>query len=146
GANSNTIKLSNPNVAPLDVDGDGVIDLLHMPQVKTYAIYTPQLTSKGKWVWAGRPIDTASGQDAKIDFGQDAAETRVADVNFDGLVDVVVSTGTEFQTFYSLGRFAGGDGQFGSASWATKDSSDISNGAVAQCVPWSSTPVRFSDG
>ncbi len=145
GASSNTIKLSNPNVAPLDVDGDGEVDLLHMPKVKTYAVYKPEVDSKGLWSWVGREVTTASGQDAKIDFGSDAAQTRVVDVNFDGLVDVVVSTGTEFQTFYSLGRYPGGDGQFGSAERTGAHSADISNSKVATCVPWSSTPVQFSD-
>src|SRR5690606_16511141 len=36
GANANTIRLTNLNVVPLDVDGDGRINLLHMPRVKTY--------------------------------------------------------------------------------------------------------------
>jgi hypothetical protein len=31
GANSGSIKLSNANVALLDGDGDGIIDVLHMP-------------------------------------------------------------------------------------------------------------------
>ncbi len=38
-----TITLKNENLAPLDLDGDGMIDLLHMPKVKTYSVYTPDL-------------------------------------------------------------------------------------------------------
>jgi RHS repeat-associated protein len=144
GANSGTIKLSNDNVAPLDLDGDGIVDLLHMPKVKTYSIYTPELRA-GKWTWAGRAVETASQQNPKIDFGQDTLETRLVDVNFDGLVDVVVSTGKQFQTFLSLGRLPGGDGQFGHGSFASATSATISNDPIAQCVPFSGTPVRFSD-
>jgi hypothetical protein len=144
GANSNTIKLSNANVVPLDLDGDGRINLLHMPAVKTYAIYSPEIVS-GKWKWVGRTVTTASGLNPKIDFGKDTLEKRVVDVNFDGLVDLVESTGTEFHTFFALGRYADGDGQFGEGSWSTAASANLSNNPEATCVPWSSTPVRFSD-
>src|SRR5690606_2713824 len=59
--------------------------------------------------------------------------------------DVVVSTGTEFQTFLSLGRYPGGDGQFGSATFASATTSNIDNNPIATCVPWAGTPLRFSD-
>jgi RHS repeat-associated protein len=144
GANSGTIKLSNQNVAPLDFDGDGIVDFVHMPKVKTYSAYTPRLVG-GKWKLVGHTIDAASQQNPKIDLGKDAAETRVADVNSDGFVDLVVSTGTEFQTFFSLGRLPGGDGQFGHGTWASKDTASLSNDPISRCVPYSGSPVRFSD-
>ena len=57
------------------------------------------------------PTDTAVFQGQTVTGATTIAMyTYAGDVNFDGLVDVVVSTGTEFQTFYSLGRYAGGDG------------------------------------
>ncbi|MCC6216035.1 MAG: hypothetical protein IT376_14310, partial [Polyangiaceae bacterium] len=144
------IKLSNANVAALDLDADGVADLLHMPQVKTYSIYRPLYRAKAAgviagWHWEGRNVATAGGQSPKIDFGRDGAETRVVDVNADGLVDIVVTTGTEMQTFFSLGRHPGGDGQFGNATWTTGGAIVLSNEPVRTCVPWSATPVRFSD-
>ncbi|HEX6275113.1 MAG TPA: SpvB/TcaC N-terminal domain-containing protein, partial [Polyangiaceae bacterium] len=89
GAGPGTIKLSNLNVVPLDLDGDATIDLLHMPAVRQYSMYRPERVS-GAWGWTGRAVTTASDQNVKIDFGRDAFETRLADVNFDGLVDVVV--------------------------------------------------------
>ena len=67
------------------------------------------------------------------------------DVNGDGLVDVVYSTATAVQTFFSLGRYPGGDGQFGSARGRALSTATISNDPVVFCTPWSSTPVRFSD-
>lgn len=147
GANSGSIKLSNANVAPLDFDGDGSVDFLHMPKVKTYAAYrfTPPANANAKWRLVGRAIDVANKQSPKVDLGRDAAETRVLDVNFDGMVDLVVSTGTEFQTFLSLGRLPGGDAQFGHGSWKTADTGSLSNDPVRTCVPYSGTPVRFSD-
>jgi hypothetical protein len=144
GADEGTITLKNPNVAPLDVDGDGIIDLLHMPTVKTYAVYTPRFLS-GQWVLSGRTITTASQQDAKIDFTNKSPDTKVVDVDGDGLVDVVYSSGTEYQTFFSLGRYPNGDGQFGHATWTGASSADLSNDPVTACVPSSGTPVRLSD-
>jgi RHS repeat-associated protein len=140
GANAGTITLKNPNVAPLDLDGDGIVDLLHMPAVKKYAVYS----SRGG-NWEGRVITTASGQNAKIDFGRDALDLKVVDVNSDGLVDVVLSAGLEFETFFALGRYPGGDGQFGQAVRTSATTADISNDPVRTCVPWEGTPVRFSD-
>jgi RHS repeat-associated protein len=141
---ANTISLKNLNVSAQDLDGDGIINLLHMPMVKTYSVYTPTLVGQ-QWTWIGRPITTALQQSPKIDWGKDTLDLRVMDVNADGLVDVVLSTGTEFQTFFSLGRYAKGDGQFGSATWATKSSATILNDPITACVPWAGSPVRFSD-
>ena len=144
GATANDITLKNLNLSPQDLDGDGTIDLLHMPAVKTYSVYTPKL-HEGAWTWEGRAVSTASGQSPKIDFGRDTLDLRIMDVNADGLVDVVASTGTEFQTFFALGRYPGGDGQFGSAVWTGAKTAAISNDPVRKCVPWGGTPVRFSD-
>ncbi len=144
GANPTVIKLSNMNLVPLDLDGDGSINLLHMPRVKTYALYEPRKVS-GMWRWLGRTVEEASRQNAKIDFGSDTLDIQVMDVNGDGLVDVVSTTGTEVQTFLSLGRYAGGDGQFGSAVWSSADRAVIDTDPLRTCVPWSAQPVRFSD-
>jgi RHS repeat-associated protein len=144
GATATDITLKNLNLSAQDLDGDGVIDLLHMPSFKQYAVYTPK--GEGcEWMWQGREINTATGQNLKIDFGKDTLETKVMDVNGDGLVDVVYSGGTEFETFFSLGRYPKGDGQFGHAKWKGAASADIFNDPVTSCVPWDSTPVRFSD-
>lgn len=140
GANSGTLKLSNANVMPLDLDADGIVDFVHMPKVKSYSIYHFQ---GGKLV--GTAIDVANKQSPKVDLGKDAAQTKIADVNFDGLVDLVVSTGTEFQTFFSLGRLPKGYAQFGHGDWASSTNANISNDPIRQCVPYSGTPVQFSD-
>jgi RHS repeat-associated protein len=144
GADANTITLKNLNLSAQDVDGDGTIDLVHMPMVKTYSVYAPKLVGKD-WQWVGRAITSASAQNPRVDLGKDALDIRVMDVNADGLVDIVFSAGTEVQTFFALGRYPGGDGQFGHATRVTKDSAIISNDPVRMCVPWDSTPMRFSD-
>ena len=144
-SNSGSIKLSNANVAPLDADGDGIIDFLHMPKVKTYSVYHPKLRGK-KWWLEGVAIEAANKLSPKVDLGLDAAETRVVDVNFDGLVDVVVSKGKQFETYLSLGRLPSGDMQFGHGEWASNSSASLSNEPLAKCVPYSGTPVRKSAG
>ncbi len=144
GADVGAITLKNLNLSALDIDGDGIIDLLHMPIAKSYAVYTPQKLATG-WTWSGRAISTASQQNPKIDFGRDTTNLRVTDVNGDGLVDVVLSTGTEFQTFFSLGRYPGGDGQFGAATRTSATAASLSNDPVRMCVPYAGQPVQFSD-
>lgn len=144
GVDANILKLANPNVALLDADADALIDLVHMPVTKRYEVFTPRFAG-GAWNWVGRSISTASGQDAKINFTQDAQRTALADVDSDGLVDIIFTSATEVQTFFSLGRYPGGDGQFGHAVWTGPSSASLSNDPVKACVPWSATPVRFGD-
>jgi len=145
GANPNTITFKNPNIAPLDFDGDGRVNLLHMPHVATYSAYDVRRVG-GTWKWVGREITTAGGQNSKIDFGQDTVDTQIVDVDFDGLVDVLVGTGTEYQTFFALGRHPDGDGQFGHATRVSATASNITNEPIRMCVPHSGLPVRLSDG
>jgi RHS repeat-associated protein len=133
------VVLSNSNVTPLDLDGDGTIDLLNMPAVRTYSVYTPVGNT-----WLGRSV-SLGGQSPKIDFGRDAPNTRVVDVNFDGLTDLVVSTGQELQTFLSLGRYPGGDGQFGQARQSGVGTSDISNEPLHTCLPRAAQALSFGN-
>ena len=144
GADASTITLHNPNVTSLDFDGDGRVNLVHVPIAKTYAVYDA-IQKSGGWFWQGNPVAVATNQNVKIDFGRDTTNVQVADVNFDGLVDVVVSTGTEYQTFLSLGRYPGGFGQFGYASWTSAVTSSISNDPIRTCVPYAGLPVQLSD-
>ncbi|CAN5551616.1 hypothetical protein BH09MYX1_BH09MYX1_44350 [soil metagenome] len=88
GDTTSTLSWANLNVAALDVDGDGAANFLHMPQVKTYALYSPEYTG-GAWQWSGRSVTTANQLAPKIDFGKDGQELRIVDVNGDGLVDVL---------------------------------------------------------
>ncbi|MFN0246523.1 MAG: toxin TcdB middle/N-terminal domain-containing protein, partial [Kofleriaceae bacterium] len=136
------LAFSNSNTMSLDVDGDASVNLLHMPKVKTYAVFTP---SMAKAAWVGSDVVTADQNAVKIDFTHDATRTRVMDVNGDGLVDLVRATGTEYQTFFALGRYPSGDGRFGQASWTGAISADLSAEPAAACVPWDAAPVLFDD-
>lgn len=137
---ASVLKFSSPNVSVLDYDSDGHVDFVHMAQKKSYSVFS--FGSKGL---TGREIATASKQDVKIDFTRDARNIQVIDVNGDGLVDFVSSTPTEYQTFFALGRYPGGDGQFGQAKMTGATTAEISNEPVRFCTPWSGQAVRFSD-
>ncbi len=143
-ADASVITLKNANISAADIDGDAKIDLLHMPRVKDYSVYTP-VGSGLSWSWQGRKVTTADLLSPKIDFGRDAQNMHMLDVNADGLVDVVYVSGTEVDTFFSLGRYPGGDGLFGQAKWTGPTSASLSTDPVRMCVPWSGTPVRLSD-
>ncbi len=145
GADANVIKFSNPNLSSHDVDGDGTVNLLHMPLTKTYSVYAPRRRPDGTWAWQGRVVTTSSLQSPKIDFAGRNENIRLMDVNADGLVDVVYTAATEVHTFLSLGRYPGGDGQYGSASWTGPTTASISTEPLRTCIPWSALPIRFSD-
>lgn len=144
GVDEAVLSLGNTNVSPLDPDGDGTIDLLHMPAVKRYSIFTPQKQGSA-FSWVGRTISTAQDQDPKIDLTRSAARVARADVNGDGLVDLVFSSATELQTFFALGRLPGGDTQFGHGELTSTTTADLSTEPVATCLPWSAQPIRFDD-
>ncbi|MBN1653113.1 MAG: hypothetical protein JXA30_04985, partial [Deltaproteobacteria bacterium] len=142
---SGVLTLSNPNVTALDLDADGLINLVHITGGRSYSIFTPKYFEDTGWQWTGVSQGTASGQDIKIDFTRDTRDIQVMDVNADGLVDVVYSSPTEMQTFFSLGRYPGGDGQFGHAERTGAATAEISNEPMTACSPWSARPARFSD-
>jgi hypothetical protein len=144
GTDENILKLSNTNVSVFDLDGDGRANLVHMPIAKKYEVLAPELVN-GAWQWNGRSISTASTQDVKIDFTNESSKIRVFDVDSDGLVDVVVTTGTQMQTFFALGRYPGQDSQFGKGKRTGPESATVSNDPVTSCLPWSATPIQFSD-
>lgn len=145
GADAGTITLRNTNVVPLDVDGDGHVNLLHMPKSQTYALYSFEPDDKDGFRLVGRELETASRDDVKIDFTSKSRFTKSVDVNFDGLVDILVSTGTEMQAFLSLGRYPGGDGQFGHAWYDDDGALHLSNDPIVNCLPWSAAPVSLGD-
>ncbi len=133
GGDASVITKHNPNVAALDLNADATIDLVHMPKVKKYGVYTPKWMGQ-RWCWFGRPVSTADQLDARVDLGTDAAELRVFDVNGDGLVDVVKSGGTSWQVYFALGRYPGGDGLFGSAQWTGPETAALSMAPVMDAL------------
>jgi RHS repeat-associated protein len=148
GDDTNNVSFKNPNISVQDLDGNGVADLVHMPKLKNYGVYSPAHIVPPpqpgvEWWWVGQPVVTASHQDAKIDFTNRSDRIRVMDANGDGLVDVVFTSDTDIQTFFSLGRYPKGTAQFGRARWTGPDAAEISNDPVVFCLPWSATPASF---
>lgn len=123
---SGTLNLANLNIVPMDVDGDGRADVLHMPRRANYGYFV-----LGKQPSAGTGYSATRGwsfhyltdllpdgvTDPRIDLGKDAQSMRTLDVNNDHLIDVVRTTGSSTQTWLNLGRYPGGEGRFGSAIW-----------------------------
>ena len=139
-----SLELSNPDVVPIDIDGEGVVDLLHMPVSNTYTVFAPTASGAG-FQWVGRSINVPTGEVPDVDFTHWGNNARVMDVDGDGLVDIVHVTGTDVETYFGLGRYPGGDGQFGQAQWTGPTTATLSASPATSCVPWSSTPVQFSD-
>ena len=152
---SSVFNLSNANVVPMDVDGDGRSDLLHMPRFREYEYFTPVRNGDGSqarpanqgWQFAYVDVQLEPGvTDPRIDFGSDGVHLRAFDVNNDHLIDVVRTTGTEMQTWLNLGWLPEGDGRFGSYSYnAGDDTYSLSTEPYSSCLLHSGTPIDFSD-
>lgn len=150
---SHVMTLSNANIAPMDIDGDGRSDLLHMPRSGNYGYFavtrnadeSAVLPSNQGWAFTHVPVTLPEGiTDPRIDFGRDGAFLESVDVDNDHLIDIVRTSGTEMQTWLNLGNYPGGDGRFGSArfedgAWV------LSTEPVASCVLRAGRVVDFED-
>jgi RHS repeat-associated protein len=148
---SGTMDLSSANIVPMDIDGDGKSDLLHMPRRANYGYF---ITSKrpagrsfdplGGWSFAHVPTTLSPGQtDPRIDLGQSGELFETADVNNDHLIDILKTTGQKVQVWLNLGRLPGGDGRFGSSSFDGQ-SHRLGTEPIETCLPVSGRPVDFS--
>jgi RHS repeat-associated protein len=150
-AMADAMQLTNRNLVPMDVDGDGRSDLLHMPRASSYGFFTPvrartpavSPAAQG-WEFAYLPVDL-EGADPRIDFTRDGDRTRVLDVNADGLVDVVRTSGTAIETWLNLGWYPGGEGHFGSATERADGTWLLSTMPLESCLPAAGAPVSFDD-
>jgi len=158
---SGVMAFSNLNIVPMDMDGDGRGDLLHMPRERTYGWFTPVRTadpasgapftspSQQGWRFAYAEIDLPRDDlDPRIDLGRDGQHIQVVDVNNDHLVDVVRTTGTVMQTWLNLGWLPGGDGRFGSYTITGTGALSTSNVRLStapyeSCVLQSGLPFDF---
>ncbi|WP_275935527.1 SpvB/TcaC N-terminal domain-containing protein [Sandaracinus amylolyticus] len=153
---SAVLSLSNPNVVPMDIDGDGRSDMLHMPRLRTYGWFTPtrgQDPASGavvspasqdwRWTYAQTELP-ADDFDPRVDLGRDAQHLEIVDVNNDHLIDIVRTTGTVMQTWVNLGWLPGGDGRFGSYRYVD-DHWELSTQPIESCLLQSGTPVDFEN-
>jgi len=97
---SGSLNLGNLNVVPMDIDGDGRSDLLHMPRRADYGYFTPTREAddaiaevspaKQGWRFTHVGVSLPRGVlDPRIDLARDAPTIKAFDVNNDHLVDVV---------------------------------------------------------
>jgi RHS repeat-associated protein len=149
------LRLTNANLSPLDVDGDGRSDFLHLPRTATGGYFTPvrvgaaaaRSPAQQGWGWAyvERTLP-ANDPDPRIDFAHDGDRLRLFDVNNDHLVDIVRTTGAAMHVWLNLGWLPGGDGRYGSAAWnAGAARWDLSTAPIETCLPVAGTPLDFAD-
>lgn len=148
---ADAMQLSNPNLAPMDVDGDGRSDLLHMPRVREYGYFTPVRAPGNQaspadqaWRFAHLDVDLGEGLDPRVDLARDGDRIRVLDVNADGLVDVLRTSGDAIQTWLNLGWQPGGEGRFGS-TLAGPSGIELSTEPYESCLPVAGLAVSFDD-
>jgi len=144
---SGTMSLSNLNIVPMDIDGDGKSDLLHMPRKQNYGYFVtskaPSTTEYSPVTgWSFAYVKTALPQgvtDPRIDLGKDTEVLKTLDVNNDHLIDVLKTSGQHVQTWLNLGWLPGGDGRFGSYVGG-----GLSTEPVESCLPYSGANLDFS--
>ncbi|MDY0003791.1 MAG: toxin TcdB middle/N-terminal domain-containing protein, partial [Polyangia bacterium] len=142
-----SLLLSNTNVQLLDLDGDGRVELVHMPHLGSYSIYrlecapvaAGQTGAERQCSWS---LFGSIPANPSIDLTTDAAEIRLVDVNGDHLIDVVKTTGTQMQHWLNLSAYPGGEGKFGQVDPTT---GSLSDQPIRTCVLHKGLPIQFSD-
>lgn len=155
---SGTLNLGNANVVPMDVDGDGRSDLLHMPRLDRYGFFTPTRASdetaghspspaEQGWRFTYAEVQLERGTDPRVDLVRDGSHYEMFDVNGDHLVDVVRTTGTAMQTWLNLGWLPGGEGKFGQVirTGPGVDDFRLSSEPHETCLLHDGLPVDFAD-
>jgi RHS repeat-associated protein len=155
---SGTLNLGNANVVPMDVDGDGRSDLLHMPRLDRYGFFTPTRASDEAaghspspadqgWRFTYAEVQLERGTDPRVDLVRDGSHYEMFDVNGDHLVDVVRTTGTAMQTWLNLGWLPGGEGKFGQVirTGPGVDDFRLSSEPHETCLLHDGLPVDFAD-
>jgi len=149
-----TLSLSNLNILPMDVDGDGRVDVLHMPRAANYGYFvlSKEPTPAGAAYaplkdWSFHRVTNllpAGVTDPRIDLGKDGLAIKTLDVNNDHLIDIVHTSGSRVQTWLNLGRYPGGDGRFGSAVFAGSQWT-LSTLPVESCLPFAGRSLDFAE-
>lgn len=150
---SHIARLNNANIVPMDIDGDGRGDMLHMPRDRNYGYFAITRNTDAEvlrpseqgWSFVHVPTTLPEGYtDPRIDLGRDGIHIRTVDVNNDHLVDIVRTAGTRMQTWLNLGWLPEGDGRFGSATF-DGDAWVMSPDPIDSCVLHDGLPFNFED-
>ena len=150
---SHIARLHNANIVPMDIDGDGRGDMLHMPRDRNYGYFAMTRNTDAEsvrpseqgWSFVHVPTTLPEGHtDPRIDLGRDGIHIRTVDVNNDHLVDIVRTAGTRMQTWLNLGWLPEGDGRFGSATF-DGEAWVLSPEPIDSCVLHDGLPFDFED-
>jgi RHS repeat-associated protein len=136
------VSLKNANLASLDFDSDGKLDLVLMPRFRRPLVFSPTVDGAG-FHWTGR-VPAWAGQSG-LELARLRDTTRVADVNGDGLIDFLVSAGSELFTYFSLAGFPGGEGAYGTATRTGPTTANVSVDPAHACPPASDGLAMLSD-
>lgn len=158
---SGTLNLGSQNILPMDVDGDGRSDLMHLPRRDRYGYFVVTRSSDDAAGYSASPADQGwrftyaqvetGGADPRVDLVRDGSRYRTWDVNGDHLIDISRTTGTVMQTWLNLGfvRDAetgeGAEGRFGRATANEDGTFTIDTEPHETCLLHDGLPVDFSD-
>ncbi|MBN2344085.1 MAG: VCBS repeat-containing protein, partial [Deltaproteobacteria bacterium] len=142
-----SLRLSNLNVQVMDVDGTGNADLLHMPYASEYHYYrlTDQCGSS-EFCWDETPEIPLNPD---IDFTNDSTNIQTADLNSDGLIDIIRTTGTRMEHYMNLSGTRNPTtkkfmlGQFGRFD---ENGYGVPNESVNSCILMRGGPMQFANG
>jgi hypothetical protein len=145
-AGGGNLMLWNTNVRLMDVDGDGRVEMMHMPNFGSYASFRlacapvqPGEDGAMRECWWESP-ETAD-VNHHIDLTTDAEEIRLVDINGDGLTDVIRTAGTRMEHWLNLSAYEGGKGKFGQVY----SNGALSDSPIVSCPLHKGTYINFSD-
>ena len=151
------MRFSNTSIAPIDADGDGRGDLLHLNHpILNYGWFTPTRDRDAGiaevspyeqgWEFTYANVNLTSTNHPLADYTVNSANYKFVDVNNDHLIDIVRTSGTLMSTWLNLGWVPGGEGQFGQAFYDDfNDTYTISTDPITSCLLQAGLPLSFSD-
>ncbi|MCU0690394.1 MAG: FG-GAP-like repeat-containing protein, partial [Polyangiaceae bacterium] len=141
-----TLTPRDPNVLSMDFDGSGTVELVHMPRLRPPVVFGLEPAGQG-FTWKGRVTKVPKSLLPALDLANPAyqGKARMLDANGDGLIDLVVTAGTQLETYFNLAGLPGGDGQFGQGFVTGATTATLSNKPVRTCLPGSDLPLSFTD-
>ncbi|MAQ18085.1 MAG: hypothetical protein CMN30_25215 [Sandaracinus sp.] len=160
---SGVLNMSSATIMPMDVEGDGRSDFLHLPRRDRYGFFAATRMSDATagnsvrpseqgWRFTYADVDLPGPEgDPRIDLVRDGSRYRTMDVNGDHLIDILKTTGRSMQTWLNLGYVeladgSSGEGMFGQAVWnASTESYEISTEPYETCLMHDGLPLDFSD-
>jgi RHS repeat-associated protein len=109
------LRLDHWSVHALDINGDAEIELLKLVdrdrRYSYYSLENREIDGEEKLVW--QEHGPLARESSRLNLSASWRDIAPVDANNDKLVDMVVNTGDEVDTYLNLGRCPGGEGLFG---------------------------------